>query len=138
MIVVDTNVWSELMRPEPDLSVRSWARRRASELYLPSVALGELRFGVARLAAGRKKGALEASIDQVAVRFAARILSFDADATRDYAPLLAAAREAGRPMSTPDAQIAAIAKAAMAPLATRNVRDFASTGLTLINPWDAP
>lgn len=137
MIVVDTNVVSELMRPRPDEHVISWLRKNAALLSIPSVAIGELRYGVARLPDGRRKASLSAALDALVERFAATIVSYDVLAANACGDILAAAEAAGKPMSLADAQIAACARVARAELATRNVADFATTGLTLINPWTA-
>lgn len=137
MIAVDSNVLSEPMRPQPDPRVVGWLRRNSSLLALPSVAIGELRYGVARLPTGRRKALLEEAFDALVVRFADAIISYDVLAANACGEILAAAEAAGRPMDLADAQIAACARVARASLATRNVDDFQTTGLTLINPWTA-
>ncbi len=135
MIIVDTNVLSELMRPEPHPSVVDWLRRHAHEIGIPTVALGALRYGVARLPEGRRKRSLTAALDALVDIFAASLVSYDVLAANICGDILAAAEAAGRTMSLADAQIAAIARASNAQLATRNTDDFANTRLTLINPW---
>jgi toxin FitB len=136
VIVVDTNVLSELMRATPSPVVVAWVRAHAPLLALPTVAIGELRYGVARLTAGARKASLTAAVDALTERFVGRILSYDLLAANACGEILAVAEASGRRMSLPDAQIAAIARVARAELATRNVDDFATTGLRLVNPWD--
>ncbi|MBY0563055.1 MAG: PIN domain-containing protein [Hyphomonadaceae bacterium] len=137
MIVVDTNVLSELMRPAPAPAVVDWLRRNAKLLLLPTVAIGELRYGVARLAAGKRKLSLTQALDALVDRFADAILAYDLQAADCCGDILAEAESAGRPMALADAQIAAIARVARAELATRNASDFATTRLVLIDPWAA-
>lgn len=137
MIVVDTTVLSELMRPSPDALVVAWLRKNAALLSIPTVALGELRYSVARLPDGRRKASLETALDTLVTRFAGTLISYDVLAANACGDILAAAEEAGRPMSLADAQIAACARVARADLATRNAADFTTTGLSLINPWSA-
>ncbi len=137
MIVVDTNVLSELMRPRPDERVVAWLRAHAVLLALPCVAIGELRYGVARLKPGRRRTSLEAALDTLVNRFAGALVSYDVLAANACGEILARAEAAGRPMSLADAQIAGCARVVRASLATRNVDDFATTGLALINPWTA-
>lgn len=136
MIVLDTNVLSELMRAEPSDAVVSWLRRHSKVIALPSVALGELRYGIARLPAGKRRTSLNDALDALVDRFAAAILNYDVLAANACGEILAAAEAAGRPMSLADAQIAGITRVAQASLATRNVNDFAVTRLPLINPWE--
>jgi predicted nucleic acid-binding protein len=135
LIVVDTNVLSELLRPAPDGRVVRWLRAHAHELAIPTIVIGELHFGVARLAPGRRKISLQSALDGLVGQFAAHVLSYDLQAAQACGEILAASEAAGRVMSLADAQIAAIARVARARLATRNEGDFAVTGLTLVNPW---
>ncbi|MGE0740706.1 MAG: type II toxin-antitoxin system VapC family toxin [Hyphomonadaceae bacterium] len=135
MILLDTNVVSELMRPQPDQRVVAWLRKNARMLSIPTIAIGELRYGVARLQPGRRKDSLNAALDELVNRFAGAIIDYDVVAARACGDILAVAEAAGRPMSLADAQIAACAHVARADLATRNVADFATTSLRLINPW---
>jgi len=137
LILVDTNVLSELMRPAPNQRVLGWLRRHAAELAIPSIAIGELRYGVARLPPGRRKDTLTAALDALIDRFSGSIVAYDVLAANVCGELLAQAEAAGRPMSLGDAQIAACARVARADLATRNVADFARAGLKLIDPWSA-
>jgi toxin FitB len=140
MILVDTNVVSELMRPEPDPQVLDWfGSLPASQLYLSAVGEAELRRGAAILPEGRRRDLLIAAIDAVVTEdFAGRILTFDSSAARAFAILTADRQRAGRPMSFADALIAATARANGAALATRNILDFEGCDVALINPWDSP
>ena len=137
MIVLDTNVVSELMRAEPDPAVEAWvARRPASTLYFSAVGEAELLFGLAVMPAGKRRDALESRIEaMLRVDFAGRVLPFDSRAARVFAETAVAGRAAGRPASQFDTQIAAIARSRDMSLATRNTRDFSQTGVALINPW---
>lgn len=139
MYVVDTNVASELMRPEPLPSVAAWiAGQDSEELYLTAVSEAELLYGVAILPAGRRRDALEAAMAWwLDSGFTDRILPFDSPAARVYAEIAASRRRAGRPISPADGQIAAISYSYGAVLVTRNVRDFRDTGIDIINPWVA-
>ena len=139
MIIIDTNVVSDLMRAKPDPAVLSWfAGQAADMLFLTAVSEAELRTGAAILPAGQRRdrlvGAIDAMIDQ---DFAGRILPFDSPAARCYAETAAARRAAGKPIMDADCQIAAIARACNAAIATRNVRDFEGCGIEVINPWNA-
>lgn len=135
MIVVDTNVLSELMRPQPAPAVVSWLRRNARLIAIPVVAVGELRYGVARLPEGKRKASLGRALDELVDRFANGLLSYDILAANECGTILARAESAGKPMSLADAQIAATARVARARLATRNGADFATTRLTIVDPW---
>ena len=139
MIIIDTNVVSELMRASPDPAVLAWfAGHAADTLFLTAVSEAELRTGAAILPAGQRRdrlvGAIDAMIDQ---DFAGRILPFDSPAARSYAEIAAARRAAGKPILDADCQIAAIASACGAAIATRNVKDFAGCSIDIINPWNA-
>ena len=137
MFVLDTNVASELMRPEPMPLVAAWiAERDAREMYLTAVSEAELRYGVAILPAGKRRNALEAAmfhwLDQ---GFGERILPFDSAGGRAYSQIAAERRQAGRPINEADCQIAAICHSRGAALVTRNVRDFKAMGVEIVNPW---
>lgn len=125
------------MRAQPDARVVAWLRKHVALLALPSVAIGELCYGVARLAPGRRRASLEKALAALIDRFAGSLISYDVLAAKACGDILAAAEAAGRPMSLADAQIAACAQVARASLATRNVEDFRTTGLALINPWSS-
>ena len=139
MIVLDTNVVSELMKSAPDASVARWVTERsANTLYTTSVTLAEILYGVQLLPAGKRRGALEAAAQAMFDEdFGGRVLPFGAEAARAYAKIAAQRRRAGRPISQFDAQIAAIASASRAPVATRNVSDYENCGIQVLNPWDA-
>ncbi|MGH6920173.1 MAG: type II toxin-antitoxin system VapC family toxin [Geminicoccaceae bacterium] len=135
MILLDTNVLSELTKPQPDARVVGWLRRSAPALALPTIALAEMAFGIEKLAEGRRREELLEALRRLVVEFADRLLDFNVRAAWAYGRILASARRAGRPMTVPDALIAAIAEANGCALATRNVNDFATTGLDLVDPW---
>lgn len=138
MIVLDTNVVSEAMRAEPDPTVLAWLDAQAAEtLYLSSITLAELLFGIGALPGGRRRDALNGTLEGLLELFGERVLAFDADAARRYAELALAARAAGRGFPTPDGYIAAIADARGFTVATRDVAPFQAAGLTVINPWAA-
>ena len=137
MIVLDTNVLSELRRPNPDLSVINWFTDQVtSNLHMTTISEAKLRYGVEMLPAGRRREKLMVGIERLfRVVFAGRILPFDSRAARSYAAIAASRRAAGRPISQADCQIAAIAHSVGASIATRNVRDFEGCGVDVINPW---
>jgi predicted nucleic acid-binding protein len=135
LILLDTNVLSELAKPRPDAQVVAWMRRSAGALAVPTIAVAEMAFGVEKLAHGRRREALSGALQRLVVEFADRLLDFNVDAAWAYGRILAVARGAGRPMAVPDAAIAAIAQVNRCALATRNAKDFATTGLDLIHPW---
>lgn len=136
MILVDTNVWSESLRPAPDDRVANWARRHASALWLSTIVVGELLSGAELMPPGRRKQALLASYDLLIGLYGERIAAFDLPAARYYGEIVATLTRTGRRPTTADAQIAAIAAARGFALATRNTKDFEGLNLTLINPWD--
>ena len=137
MIVLDTNVLSELLKPVPAPSVRTWiAAHAASSLFTTTITQAEMLLGVALLDRGRRRLALEQAVAGLFDSdFADRLLSFDASAARAFALLSARRRLAGRPMSQFDAQIAAIVHSRGARLATRNVSDFEGCEIDLRDPW---
>jgi predicted nucleic acid-binding protein len=136
MIVLDTNVVSELMRPSPAAEVVAWLRSRsAAELATTAVTWAEVRYGIARLIDGRRKSELLRLADDVFGTFADQVLPFDAAAASGYADLVAHRERIGAPIDGFDAQIAAICLTHGAPLATRNEKDFRETGVVTINPW---
>lgn len=138
MIILDTNVISELLRREPSAAVETRLRGFPSgERFTTVVSEAEIRLGLAILPEGRKKHALQVRVDEILREvFADRILPFDSAAAQIYAEIAAGRRAAGRPISLADAQIAAIARVHAASLVTRNVRDFDGCGLKVIDPWD--
>jgi predicted nucleic acid-binding protein len=137
MIVLDTNVLSELMKAEPADNVREWtASQAASSLFITAVTQAEILYGVRLLADGRRRKSIaiaaKAMFDE---DFNGRILAFDSDAATAYAEIAATRRSKGKPISQFDAQIASIARSTGAALATRTVSDFENCGIDLINPW---
>jgi len=136
LILIDTNVVSELMKSAPEPGVEHWYLLNEEETALPAVVLGELSYGIARLADGARRRGFEAQLVEWRLRYADRTLPFGASAALHYGPMLAAIERAGRAMSLVDAQITAIALDQDAAVATRNVRDFEPAGVKLVNPWD--
>lgn len=138
MIILDTNVISELMRPKPDARVVAWVDRQAdSTVYLTALTLAEIRFGIAALPQSRRRAALGAAFeDQIRPEFGDRILAFDETASEEYAVLRASARDDGRAISEIDAQIAAIALSRGFHVATRDVAPFESAGLDVVDPFE--
>ena len=137
MVLIDTNVVSELMLATPSLEVLAWMDAQpAHELFVTAVTEAEVRTGIALLADGaRRRGLADAAERTMSGLFAGRILPFDSGAARAYADIAAVRRAAGRPISQSDCQIAAIAFSRRMAVATRNVRDFSGTGLEVIDPW---
>ncbi|MCY3645880.1 MAG: type II toxin-antitoxin system VapC family toxin [Chloroflexi bacterium] len=139
MIVLDTNVVSEMALPAPNATVAGWViRQPRSDLFLTAVSEAELRYGVEILPVGRRRRDLAAAVEKtVRQSFAGRILPFDSDAARAYAEIAAARRAAGDPISQADCQIAAIARSRGAAVATRDASGFGGCGIKVINPWQA-
>lgn len=136
MIVLDTNVVSEAMRPQPSPVVVAWLNAQAAEtLYLSSVTLAELLFGIGALPAGVKKDRLAQALDRLLALFPGRVLPFDQDAARRYADMAVIARALGRPLPVADGYLAATAAARGFAVATRNIQHFGDTGVELIDPW---
>lgn len=136
MIVLDTNVVSEAMKPSPNPTVLAWLNAQVAEtLYLSSVTLAELLYGIGTLPEGRRKDALAGMLDGLLELFASRVLPFDADAARCYAQLATQARAAGKGFPTPDGYIAAIAVSHGFTVATRDTSPFEAAGVPVINPW---
>lgn len=136
MILLDTNVVSEAMKPGPHPSVRDWLDAQAAEtLFLSSVTMAELLFGVGALPRGKRKEKLAAALEGVMDLFGSRILPFDTNAARRYADLAVKARSAGMGFPTPDGYIAAIASAHGFSVASRDTSAFHAAGLTVIDPW---
>lgn len=138
MIVLDTNVVSEAMKPEPAPAVRDWLDEQAAEtLYLASVTVAELLFGIGALPDGRRKQMLATTLDGQLALFGGRILPFDTDAARRYADIAVAARNAGKGFPAPDGYIAAIAAAHGFAVATRDTSTFHAANVPVIDPWKA-
>jgi len=137
VIVLDTNVISELTRNTPEPGVISWLDSlQAAEVATTAITAAELLYGVARLPGGRRKTELaEAVHELLSDDFRGRVLAFDDRAARPYADIVTGRDQLGRPIGIADAQIAAICRVLDAPLATRNTADFEETGIELINPW---
>lgn len=137
MIVLDTNVISEILRPQPEHRVAVWMESLTEDVSITAVTLAELLAGVRRLPEGRRQSALSAMIDAALepYRETKAILSFDVRAAEQYAEILVARERAGHPIHTADAQIAAICRAHGATCATRNLKDFEGTGVELVDPW---
>jgi predicted nucleic acid-binding protein len=139
MIVLDTNVVSEAMKPEPHPAVRAWLNDQAAEtLYLPSVTLAELLFGIRALPAGKRRDMLTQALDGLMGLFRDRVLPFDADAARCYAELAVTARASGLGFPTPDGYIAAIAKSRGFTVASRDTAPYGAARVPVINPWEHP
>ena len=137
MTVLDTNVLSEFMRPVPHDAVTRWfASQTSEELLLTAVTMAEVLYGIEILPAGKKRDALRLRAQKLFDGvYAGRILPFDDGAARQFGLLTAARRKAGRPIEKLDGQIAAIARAHGAVLATRNTADFEGCGVKLVDPW---
>ena len=136
MIVLDTNVASEVMKPEPAAQVLSWIAAYPRErVFITTITQAEILYGVEILPAGKRRAALQADIDAMLnVEFAGRILPFDEQAARAFSRIAAERRTSGRPIAAFDAQIAAIAFSRNAAVATRDVHDFEGCGVTVLNP----
>jgi toxin FitB len=136
MIVADTNVVSELMRPSPSARVLDWLRDQPGrEVYTSAVTVAEVLYGIERLPAGRRREELRSAATGVFQSFDEQVLAFDAAAADEYALVVSHRDRLGMPVEGFDAQIAAICRARGATLATRNVSDFRETGINVINPW---
>ena len=138
MIVLDTNVLSELMRPAPAEIVVRWVTAQPlTSLYTTSITQAEILHGIMLLPSGRRRNALETAAEAMfGEDFRGRVLPFGSNEAQPYARIAAERRRAGRPISHFDAQIAAIARSAGAAVATRNVADYDACGVEVINPWD--
>lgn len=139
MIVLDTNVFSALMRVEPDRAVVRWLNGLAAEsIWTTSITLFEVQFGLDVLPDGERKTALQNAFHQAVYEdMQGRILDFDAPAAAAAGTIAARQRALGRPVDMRDAQIAGIIAARRATLATRNVLHFADAGVTTVDPWSA-
>lgn len=138
MIVLDTNVVSEVIRVEPNPQVIGWIDGILDDaLFITAVTEAELLYGMERLPDGKRKSALAGAIEDIVEGdFRDRILPFDHGAASHYGRIVAGRERVGRPIAAPDAQIASICAFWGATLATRNVADFVGTGIELVNPWD--
>ena len=140
MIILDTDVVSGLMKPEPDLSLGGWMNRQPPEsIWTTAITVFEIRFGIEVLPTGRRKDQLEIAFARsLKEDLQERILDFDRDAAREAGTMAARRQLAGRPLDFRDLEIAGIAAARRATLATRNTRHFSDLGIDLIDPWTAP
>lgn len=138
MIILDTKVVSELRRSRPAAALVAWVNQQpANEVWLTAITLAELLYGIGRLPHGGHKTTLAEQVEaMVAEDFDHRIAPFDETAAIHYADIVVTRERAGRPISSADAQIAAICRSCDALLATRNVDNFAETGVTISNAWD--
>ncbi|MDR1020286.1 MAG: type II toxin-antitoxin system VapC family toxin [Synergistaceae bacterium] len=137
MILLDTNVVSEAMKPEPDPAVLAWLNAQVAEtLYISSVSLAELLFGIGVLPEGRRKRLLSEMLDGVLDLFGSRVLAFDIEAARRYAELSVKARAAGKGFPVTDGYIAAIASSRGFTVATRDTAPFEAAGIAEVNPWN--
>jgi predicted nucleic acid-binding protein len=136
MIILDTNVVSELMRPQPAPQVAGWVRLRdRRELRMTSITLAEIRYGIARLPDGRRKQVLLDTADDIFQTFSDQVLPVDEAAAEHYAIIASRRERTGKPIGGFDALIAAVCRSCDAALATRNLPDFADTGIEVIDPW---
>jgi toxin FitB len=137
VIVLDTDVLSEAFRSQPDPRVIAWLESLTGDVAITAITLAELLAGVRRLPDGRRKAVLGNQIDAALqpYRGTSAVLAFDDGAADHYAAVLVAREQAGLPISTADAQIAAICRAHAAACATRNTKDFELTGVQLVDPW---
>ena len=139
MIVLDTNVLSEVLRPIPEPSVLAWlANQPQASLFTTAVTRGEILHGIRLLSDGkRRRGLWDAAKKIFDEDFAGHVLSFDSEAADMYAGISASRRTAGKPISQFDAMIAAMTRSRGASLATRNAKDFENCGIDIVNPWTA-
>jgi predicted nucleic acid-binding protein len=137
MILLDTNIISEAVKPQSHPSVRAWLDAQSVEtMFVTSITIAELLFGVGALPDGKRKDLLAARIEGVVAAFAGRIVSFDVLAARRYADLAVKARLSGKGFPTPDGYIAAVAGVRGFAVASRDTSAFEAAGLTVINPWN--
>lgn len=139
MIIIDTNVISEMMKPSPATAVLDWLNEQETvSLYLATISIGEICYGIRALPNGKRRRLLAEGFGALlANAFENRILDFDEAAARRYGDIMGSHKEMGRPLASLDGQIASIARANGCAVATRNIRDFECCGLTIINPFDA-
>lgn len=136
MIVLDTNVASELMRAVPAPRVVAWLQQNADhDLVTTAITVAEIQYGISRLPSGRRRATLAAAAAEIFAAFPDQILPFDVAAAHAYADIVSHRDSLGTPIEGFDAQIAAICRTRAADLATRNDKDFTDTGITVTNPW---
>ena len=138
MIVLDTNVLSEALRPSPSGVVLHWlAAQEPMEVFITTITQAEVLYGVAVMPAGKRRTRLHAAIEKLfSDEFEGRILPFDEESARTFAMIVSGREAKGRPISQFDAMIASIARSRRAAVATRNVHDFEHCEVRIINPWD--
>lgn len=139
MVIIDTNVVAEMMKVSPAPAVVSWLNgQESSALFLTTITIGEIAYGLRARPQGRRRLQLEQGFERVlAEAFTGRILSFDEEAARQYGEVMGRRKEIGRPLSVPDGQIVSIARARGCAVATRNVRDFVDCGVEVLNPFES-
>ena len=139
MILIDTNVISELWKVEPNPDVLAWIDAQAVEtLYLSAVTVAELRFGLAAMPQGKRRTIYQERLEkEVLPTFTGRVLSFDLDASQAYADLMARAKAEGKAIGKEDGYIAATASVYGLMVATRDISPFEAAGLKIVNPWEA-
>jgi predicted nucleic acid-binding protein len=139
MVILDTNVLSEVLRPAPDGGVMAWLKDQPRpSVFTTTVTRGEILYGIRVLADGKRRRLLwDAALAIFNEDFAERVLSFDSDAADAYAEVGASRRAAGRPISQFDAMIAGMARSRGASVATRNAKDFEGCGIDVVDPWSA-
>ena len=136
MIILDTNLVSEPLKPKPDATVLAWLDRQAPEtLYLTTITLAALQAGIDVLPVGKRRRALQDAITELRAQFEGRVLVFDQESARAFGRVFAGTQAEGNPIHFGDCAIAAIAVRRGFALATRNVRDYRGAGSELINPW---
>lgn len=136
MTILDTNVVSELMRPRPQSVVLDWlANQPAEQIHVTAITVAEVLLGIELLPAGKRRESIQAAADRTFEVFGGHILAFDEGAAHAFSLIASSRRKKGKPMSEFDAQIAAIARAHGATLATRNIADFQGCGVQVVNPW---
>lgn len=136
MIFVDTNVISETLKKVPEQKVLAWLVRHDAELPMPTVAIAEIAFGIHKIRPDQRSERLERGLNDWRRRFAGRIFGLTEEASLAYGEIMGTVRRLGRAMTVQDGMIAAIARVNNGRLATRNIRDFGTTGLELISPWE--
>ncbi len=137
MILLDTNVISEQIKPSPQERPTNWLRaKKMDSLYLCNITIAELHSGLEMMPPGKRRDLIDKAIEKIEAEFDGRILAFDMKCAMRFGSVFASAKSAGNNISFADAAIAAIALANGLYLATRNIADFRSTGVTIINPWD--
>lgn len=135
MIVVDTNVLSEPLRPDPDPGVLAWLAAHTGDLAITTISISELRYGIRRLPSGRRRRNLDSAVSALIEQAGSRVLGFGLAAAEHYAAIRATREQKGVVIGLPDTMIAAICQTSECAVATRNVDDFREAGLTIINPF---